>query len=208
MIRKIIFITYLLLFMLVCLWINQLIHGDMPYIDQWSRKFVSQIADTPLYIFFSRITQFGGRKFLIPFTITMSFVLFFMYKSLLPAIFFGISTYGGHMLNVVMKELVARERPSISIPLGAEGYSFPSGHAMNAIICYGILTYFITKKIRSKFIRIVLWIIATIVIILVGISRYVANVHFITDVIAGFFFGSLYVFSLVYLFHRITRFSK
>lgn len=112
------------------------------------------------------------------------------------------------MLNVVMKELVARERPSISIPLGAEGYSFPSGHAMNAIICYGILTYFITKKIRSKFIRIVLWIIATIVIILVGISRYVANVHFITDVIAGFFFGSLYVLSLVYLFHRIKRFSK
>lgn len=208
MIRKIIFITYLFLFILVCLWIIQLIHGDMPYIDQWSRKFVSRDADTLLYTFFSWITQFGGRKFLIPFTITMSFVLFFMYKSVLPAIFFSIGTYGGHLLNVVMKELVARERPSISIPLGAEGYSFPSGHAMNAIICYGIFTYFMTKKIRSKFIRIVLWIIAVIVIILVGISRYVVNVHFITDVIAGFFFGSLYVFSLVYLFHRITRFSK
>lgn len=63
MIRKIIFITYLLLFMLVCLWINQLIHGDMPYIDQWSRKFVSQIADTPLYIFLVGLPNLGEESF-------------------------------------------------------------------------------------------------------------------------------------------------
>src|SRR5690606_33704946 len=89
------------------------------------------------------------------------------------------------------------------IPLGAEGFSFPSGHAMNAIVCYGLVTYFLTRKIATKSIRTWIWIFTSIVIFLIGISRFIVNVHYLTDIIAGYFFGSVYVFCLLFICHKI-----
>lgn len=180
-------------------------NGEMPYLDKLSRPYVAQFAGTNVHMFFSFITNFGGKKIVIPFTITMALVFLIMYQNIVPSLFFAFGTLGGHLLNECIKHVVQRERPSISVALGAEGFSFPSGHAMNAIICFGLFTYFLTKKIESKTIRKVLWTVASIVILLVGISRYVLNVHYLTDVIAGFFIGSLYVFCLLILFYKVYK---
>lgn len=201
--RKAILLIHMLVFILVCLWIIQIINGQIPYIDQITRSFVSQVAGSNVHMIFSWITNFGGKNFVIPFTITMAIILFFMYKNVIPSLFFAFGTLGAHLLNELIKEFVERERPTISIPLGAEGFSFPSGHAMNAIVCYGLVTYFLTRKIATKSIRTWIWIFTSIVIFLIGISRFIVNVHYLTDIIAGYFFGSVYVFCLLFIFHKI-----
>lgn len=208
MFKKMIVALYFLLFFLICLWIMQLIQGETPYIDKYTHALVSTLAGTKMNVFFSLATILGGRTFLIPFTIVMSVILGILYRNVLPAIFLGLGTYGGHLVNIVIKELVERERPSISVALHAEGYSFPSGHAMNAIVCFGILTYFLTKKINSERGKILVWTMTSILIFIVGMSRYVINVHFLTDVIAGYFFGSLYVFILLYLYQKVAHWKK
>lgn len=202
MFKKITVIIYLFFLLLVSIWIVQIKRGEIPYIDTWTRAFVKAFTDTSTYEFFSWMTQFGGRTFLIPFTITMAILLFFMYKKVIPPLIFGLGTYGAHLLNQLIKIVIERERPSISMALHAEGYSFPSGHAMNAIVCYGILAYFLTTKIRSSRGKLFVWIVTALFIFIIGISRYVINVHYLTDVIAGYFFGSLYVIGILYLYHK------
>lgn len=76
--RKAILLIHMLVFILVCLWIIQIINGQIPYIDQITRSFVSQFAGSNVHMIFSWITNFGGKNFVIPFTITMAIILFFI----------------------------------------------------------------------------------------------------------------------------------
>src|SRR5699024_5714558 len=120
------------------------------------------------------------------------------FKDYRPALIFGLGTLFAHLLNKLIKTLVMRERPSISTLLDAEGYSFPSGHAMVSIVCYGLLAYFIMIKSQSvKWTR-GIQIFFYSVIFLVGISRYILNVHFLTDVIGGFFIGFIVLMAFIH----------
>ena len=54
------------------------------------------------------------------------------------------------MLNHLIKDLFARPRPSFEHPLLLEtSYSFPSGHAMESFVVYGMLAYFAVLTLRS-----------------------------------------------------------
>ena len=175
----------------------------MPYIDQWTRAFVDQLANTPVYTIFRSITELASRPFVQPLTIGMTIIIWWMYRDFRPAFIFGFGVLGTHFLNTVMKEMVARERPSISIILNAEGYSFPSGHSMISLVCYGLLAYFISKKLRSTIMITVVYISFALIILLIGISRYVINVHFLTDIITGYTFGSVILICLIRIYERM-----
>ena len=71
----------------------------------------------------------------------------------------------------------------------AHGYSFPSGHAFTAMIVYGFLIYITAKSIKSELFRFAIFSLATIVIIIVGVSRIYLNVHWVTDVLGGYAVG-------------------
>lgn len=184
-------------------WIIDIKQGKMPYADQWNRQFTPLFAETPIYMIFRYITELGSRSFLQPMTMIMMVVLWIWYKDFRPAFTFGLGTLGAHVLNKLLKELIARERPSISVLLNAEGYSFPSGHAMVSIVCYGLLAYFLSNKARSpktaQMIRGILYAI----IFLIGVSRYIINVHFATDIITGYFIGGILLITLIRLYERL-----
>lgn len=199
-----VWLLYLILFITVIIWIVEIMHGDLPYVDQWTRGFVSNFLHTPLYLFFRRITELGSRTFVIPFVIVMASFLLFR-KRVLPALFFSFGTLGSHLLNKFIKGLVERERPSTSVLLHAEGYSFPSGHAMISIVCYSLLAYFLSELFESKKVKRVIKAFFVIVIVLIGFSRYVLNVHYLTDIVAGFLFGYVYVICLLFLYEKLKR---
>jgi len=186
-------------------WIIELKQGKMPYVDQWTRGFVARLDQTPIYSFFAWITKLGSKSFMFPFTIVMSAVLLYLYRNVVPVIFFAFGTLGSRYLNRLIKHIIERDRPSISALLDAEGYSFPSGHAMNSIVCFSLLAYFMSRKFSSKQASRMTWLVASLMILLIGISRYVINVHFLTDIIAGFFFGSIWVFLLLLIYRKIRN---
>jgi undecaprenyl-diphosphatase len=73
--------------------------------------------------------------------------------------------------------------PITSIP------TFPSGHAMSALICYGFLAYLLVPKMPSRFWKWVVVITAALIVLFDGFSRVFQGNHYLTDVLAGYALG-------------------
>lgn len=186
-------------------WVIRLASGHLLYVDQWTRDLVGELAGSYIFIIFRWITELGSGTFLTPLTIVMAVVLWILYRDWIPAMIFGLGTLSSHALNDLIKVLVERERPSVFVAADAEGYSFPSGHAMVSTVCYGMLAYFIAKKIKSSRAQTAIHICFAVLIMLIGISRYIINVHYLTDVLGGFFFGGLCLAVSVLLYKLMQK---
>jgi len=62
---------------------------------------------------------------------------------------------------------------------------FPSGHAIAVVSSYGLLTYFILPKIRSRSKKVLLIVGVVLLGLYVNFSRLFLGDHFLTDIIAG-----------------------
>ncbi|AIF42714.1 phosphatase PAP2 family protein [Virgibacillus sp. SK37] len=203
--KYILFIFMVLLLAMIAVWVVKILNGSVPYVDQWTRDLVAQMDETVFYTIARWLTELGSSTFLIPFVIIIALFLWWKYYDWLPPIIFAGGTLGTHLLNQLIKGLVERERPSILIAANAEGHSFPSGHAMISIVCYGLLAYFIAALLKTKRGKIVVHSSLAILIFLIGMSRYVINVHYLTDVVAGFIIGYLCLIALIYIYEGIGR---
>jgi len=67
--------------------------------------------------------------------------------------------------------------------------SFPSGHAMSAMICYGFLAYLLVPKMPSLFWKWTLIIAILLIVLFDGFSRIFQGSHYLTDVLAGYALG-------------------
>jgi membrane-associated phospholipid phosphatase len=101
---------------------------------------------------------------------------------------------GGEVLNQILKLIFHRARPFFSDPLlTPANFSFPSGHAMISVIMYGLLAYFLLLGTRNPAGRIAIIVGTIILILLIGLSRIYLGVHFVSDVIAGFAAGAIWL---------------
>ena len=105
------------------------------------------------------------------------------------------------IVNLGLKELVARPRPDVQLALVEEsGYAFPSGHAVFAAAFFGALMVLLGRwpcLTRRTILRLALQAALALLIVGVGASRVYLGVHWPSDVIAGFLFGGLYLCVLV-----------
>lgn len=58
---------------------------------------------------------------------------------------------------------------------------------------YGLLIYIIYKKIDNKYLKSILIILLSILILCIGISRIYLGVHYTSDVLAGFLISICYL---------------
>lgn len=198
----------IVLLMVIAVWIFKVMNDEIPLVDQWTRSIVPQVADTPLYTIFRWMTELGSESFVIPFTIIMIGVIAIAFREWLAPLTFGLGVLGSHLLNTLIKRLVARERPSISVLLNAEGHSFPSGHAMVSMVCYGLLAFFLVKKLKNTTVVLFVQFGFALLIFLIGISRFFINVHYLTDIATGFILGYLCLVGIIYLYREINDFKR
>lgn len=93
---------------------------------------------------------------------------------------------GGMLLNVLLKYVFQRARPSFDDPLlTLATYSFPSGHTANAALLYGLLACWLVMKYRGAGARAAILAVAVLMVTLVGVSRMYLGVHYLTDVLAA-----------------------
>ena len=96
---------------------------------------------------------------------------------------------GALVLDPVIKALVGRLRPVVAHPVAhAPGNSFPSGHSLGSLVCYGALFLVFAPAARGRG-RTVFAIVVTAIIALVGVSRVLLGVHYLSDVIGGWAIG-------------------
>ncbi|HLS34957.1 MAG TPA: phosphatase PAP2 family protein [Bacillota bacterium] len=207
-IRISLFSVLTLLFVVIIYWVYEIRKESTPFLDKWSGEYVEHFAGTFVYDMFWSVTHLGSKFFLIPFTTIVSVILWVLFKDWLVPLFFAGGTLVSHILNLLIKSLVARERPSISVEANAEGYSFPSGHAMIAIVCYGLLMYFLIRVVKNQRVSILLKISFALLIFLIGTSRYIINVHFATDIVTGFTIGFTLLILFIYLFESVDQKRK
>jgi membrane-associated phospholipid phosphatase len=104
-----------------------------------------------------------------------------------------VAILGAFGLTLALKGLFALPRPPSTIHVGyAEGYGFPSGHAITATTLWGLLALVVergTRRTRA--------LVAATVVVLVAASRVVIGVHYVADVVAGVAVGFVYLAVLV-----------
>lgn len=199
------FIFFAIVLTFVIGWFIEIVNGKIPVVDLKMQQVALTYNDTFVYTFFRWMTELGSEHFVIPFVIVMMFVIGFILRDWLPAVTFGLGVLSAHILNLVIKNFVERDRPSISVVLNAEGFSYPSGHAMVSIVCYGLLAFFITKKLTSMKAKFITQFLFALLVFLVGMSRPMLNVHYLTDVITGFVLGYLCFIGIISLYEYLQR---
>lgn len=97
------------------------------------------------------------------------------------------------LLSQGLKFLIQRERPFGYHLVIEKGFSFPSGHSMVSAAFYGFIIYLISQNCKSKIVKVCSVVLVIIFILLIGISRVYLGVHYMSDVIAGFFLSAFYL---------------
>ena len=118
------------------------------------------------------------------------------------------SMIGGLLFEVLIKLIMHRARPENAL-IEVSGYSFPSGHATMAVIFFSLLLYSFKDDIKNKSLKYIFIISNIVFFLLIGTSRVYLNVHWLSDVLAGFGLG-LFWLTLLILMSRvsISFFSK
>ena len=105
------------------------------------------------------------------------------------AIYLLVTGAGVLTLDPILKALVGRLRPVVAHPIAyGKGDSFPSGHALGSIVCYGALFLVFLPAARGPWRRAFTAVIATL-IVAIGVSRLLLGVHFVSDVLGGWALG-------------------
>lgn len=107
------------------------------------------------------------------------------------------------VVDVVSKSLVARPRPPLQFhAVVAQGWSFPSGHAMLSAGTVLLVAWLVRERLvptMSAVVRTFFASGATVLVIAVGLSRIVLGVHYPGDVLAGWALAILVVAALALL---------
>ena len=107
------------------------------------------------------------------------------------------------LLNNAIKDIFKMKRPIGEEGIRtlreqtATGYSFPSGHTQSASSFYGSMAIYLKNR--------VMYIIATVMIILIGFSRLYLGVHYPKDVIVGGILGVLTSLICYKLYNRVEN---
>jgi membrane-associated phospholipid phosphatase len=102
---------------------------------------------------------------------------------------------GGPLIENILKWSIRRPRPEFAAPfLHGFSYSFPSGHALNSTIVYGMLTYIlVTVCTRRSAAKVGIVIFFVLLVLGIGFSRLYLGVHYLSDVLGGFAVGIVWL---------------
>ncbi|HEY7143377.1 MAG TPA: phosphatase PAP2 family protein [Streptosporangiaceae bacterium] len=105
------------------------------------------------------------------------------------AFYLVVTGAGALVLDPVLKSLVGRLRPVVAHPVAhGTGDSFPSGHSLGSIVCYGAVLLVFLPAARGRWRSALIW--ATVALVtLIGVSRILLGVHFLSDVVGAWAIG-------------------
>jgi membrane-associated phospholipid phosphatase len=165
---------------------REILTGITPPLDDGLRDALHSRASPSLTRIMIAASLYGGPSWLTPIGVVLA--LGFLVRGWRRGAFLVIVTMSGAgLLDVLLKQSFARTRPTafFDYPLPVS-HSFPSGHAFFAASFFGGLAVLVSGRVRSRVLRVAVWVVAIALIVLVGVSRVYLGVHYPSDVIAGY----------------------
>ena len=102
------------------------------------------------------------------------------------ALFTAVILSSGVALTVFLKHLIVRPRPQLVSHLDHVSLqSFPSGHTLNSTLFYLTAAFVIAPLLPKQNLRYLLYALAIILSLAIGVSRIALGVHWPSDVIAS-----------------------
>lgn len=121
------------------------------------------------------------------------------------AVWAAATVIASGLIGLVVKVVVARARPSLPDPVAhAQGFSFPSGHAMTAATCCAVLLLVFTPLLRGWRLRLAR-AAAVVTVLGVGCTRVALGVHWASDVLGGWILGLALVMATAWAFEGWRR---
>ncbi|WP_194818716.1 phosphatase PAP2 family protein [Nocardia sp. XZ_19_385] len=170
-----------------------------------SDSVVAVVAENPmLKQILTVVTGFGATAMLIS-VLTVGALWLVLRGLPRLAVYVILTGAGGLILNAVVKQLVERLRPVVETPVhSVAGWSFPSGHAMSSLVCYGVVVL-VFVPIQRAGVRRAVTSVAVVLVTVIGLSRIALGVHYLTDVLAGWLLGALWLMLTAVAFDRWRR---
>ncbi len=136
--------------------------------------------------------------------LTLMIVVYFILRHEYPAAWLiTISVVGAQILSSLLKLGIGRPRPDVVLHLmHASDFSFPSGHSLLSTVFFLTIGLYAAGCVMDRRLKIYYCTVATVVTLLVGLSRVYLGVHYPTDVIAGWLIGFAWVLICIKLYYR------
>lgn len=158
--------------------------------------------------FMVAVTFLGKHPFLIPANLILIAFFLFVYRKSWFSIRIAAISLSSLAFTFALKYLFMRKRPEAPLLFEAEGYSFPSGHAVMSVTFYGLLIYIISQVVDNKPLRWSINSLLVVLILLIAFSRVYLRVHYASDVIVGLIVGLAWLLISLYVLKRIEEFNK
>jgi undecaprenyl-diphosphatase len=99
---------------------------------------------------------------------------------------------GNTVILEVLKAFIYSPRPMNELVLET-GNSFPSGHVTSTVVLFGLLTFFAWQTWKTTSMKAATSALFVTIVSLVGFTRIYLNVHWLSDVIGGYFLGAFWI---------------
>ena len=161
---------------------------------EWIQSFQTDFLD-----FFFIAISFIGEQYVY---ITVIGIVYWTYNKKFGE-FLGISLACTSVANNTLKEIVNAPRPFMEYPnrinnlrsSTSTGMSFPSGHTQNFSTFLFAIAFYLKKKW--------IFITASILVVLMMISRMYLGVHYLEDVVAAAIIGLIIAYTLHHYYNKI-----
>jgi undecaprenyl-diphosphatase len=165
-------------------------------------SYIQGLESPGLTVVMEVFTTIGSVPVVLPLSLLVLLILYKLLRHRKELILFAAVMVGSPILNQLLKVFFQRARPDLNRLIEIGGYSFPSGHAMNAFTLYGILTFLLWRHIPVRWGRTILLLFSTVFILAIGISRIYLGVHFPSDIIGGYLAASFWLTVSIWVFQR------
>jgi undecaprenyl-diphosphatase len=180
------------LFLVLFAWIaDEMREGDTKHFDAALRSYVHEFASPGMTKAMFVFSFMGDRGLVI--IMIMAALLFLYERWRRGLVWLSLTMVGALILNITLKLSFARTRPVPFFGTLPHSYSFPSGHSLLSFCFYGAVAGLIMARVRSLWLRIVVWCAAALMVLAIGISRIYLGVHYPSDVLAGYLAGAIWV---------------
>ena len=182
---------------------DQVLDQETQSLDLAALAFLQQFASPPLTVVAQAISLLGSEAIWV-----LGGVLVVVYgwqRRWRAAASLLLVAVGAQILNDVLKAAFHRTRPEpLAGFIAAQAYSFPSGHAMVGAAFYIYVTY-LSWRFAHGWRRAVLVIGLCLLLVLIGLARMYLQVHYLSDVIAGYLAGFLWADAVILGGRALTR---
>jgi membrane-associated phospholipid phosphatase len=199
--------TYLILGLaiLIAIYISIKVAAKQTFwLDDKLADFFAYVPDTfnPLFLL---LTELGDKKGIGIVALIVLGWLLLIKRNFLGAAAITLSVALGNEVNKLLKDLISRQRPDLDHLAHVDSLSFPSGHAMVGLICYFFIAYLVIEELKSATAKKLVILFTALLLLLIGASRIILQVHYPTDVIGGFAFGYIWVMLSIIIYKFFKR---